>query len=92
MSRGSDKSDVMRGDPPSLRQRAPPLASLLASLPTSRLLTSPVPPLAPRLPPSQCAPNVVTFNTLVDVFGKLGQWEKAVGVVDVMKKEVRCGS
>lgn len=35
-----------------------------------------------------CVPNVVTFNTLVDVYGKLGQWEKAVQVIDVMKHEV----
>ena len=41
---------------------------------------------------AQCPPNVVTFNTLVDVYGKLGQWEKAVGVVDAMKKEVGEGT
>lgn len=33
-------------------------------------------------------PNVVTYNTLVDVYGKTGQWEKAVQVLDDMRKEV----
>ena len=34
-------------------------------------------------------PNVVTYNTLVDVYGKTGHWEKAVCVLDDMRKEVR---
>lgn len=34
-------------------------------------------------------PNVVTYNTLVDVYGKTGQWEKAVRVLDDMRQEVR---
>lgn len=29
-----------------------------------------------------CEPNVVTYNTLVDLYGKLGRWEQAVGVID----------
>eukprot|EP00879_Flechtneria_rotunda_P033811 GHRR01037608.1.p1 GENE.GHRR01037608.1~~GHRR01037608.1.p1 ORF type:complete len:117 (-),score=24.66 GHRR01037608.1:231-542(-) len=33
-------------------------------------------------------PNVVTYNTLVDVYGKTGQWEKAVRVLDDMREEV----
>lgn len=33
-------------------------------------------------------PNVVTYNTLVDVYGKTGQWEKAVQVLDDMRQEV----
>lgn len=33
-------------------------------------------------------PNVVTYNTLVDVYGKTGQWEKAVQVLDEMREEV----
>lgn len=37
----------------------------------------------------QIRPNVVTYNTLVDVYGKTGQWEKAVGVLDDMRQEVR---
>lgn len=32
-------------------------------------------------------PNVVTYNTLVDVYGKTGQWEKAVQVLDDMRLE-----
>ena len=34
-----------------------------------------------------CAPNVVTFNTLIDVYGKLGQWEAALGVLRGMRAE-----
>ncbi|PNH07870.1 hypothetical protein TSOC_005641 [Tetrabaena socialis] len=34
-----------------------------------------------------CLPNVVTYNTLVDVYGKLGQWERAIHVLDLMKHE-----
>ena len=33
-------------------------------------------------------PNVVTYNTLVDVYGKTGQWERAVRVLDDMLSEV----
>lgn len=33
-------------------------------------------------------PNVVTYNTLVDVYGKTGQWERAVCVLDEMQLEV----
>lgn len=33
-------------------------------------------------------PNVVTYNTLVDVFGKIGQWERAVRVLDDMSQDV----
>lgn len=35
-----------------------------------------------------CAPNVVTFNTLIDVYGKMGQWENANSVPSIMKAEV----
>lgn len=38
------------------------------------------------------SPNVVTYNTLVDVYGKRGAWEQAVGVLDDMAAEVGgCG-
>jgi pentatricopeptide repeat protein len=33
-------------------------------------------------------PNVVTYNTLVDVYGKIGQWERAVRVLDDMTQDV----
>ena len=38
--------------------------------------------------------NVVTYNTLVDLYGKLGKWREAVGVIDQvwasgLKPEVR---
>lgn len=36
-------------------------------------------------------PNVVTYNTLVDVYGKIGQWERAVGVLDDMGQDVSRG-
>jgi len=36
-------------------------------------------------------PNVVTYNTLVDVFGKIGQWERAVRVLDDMNQDVSPG-
>jgi len=35
-----------------------------------------------------CAANVVTFNTLIDVYGKMGQWEQANRVPGTMKTEV----
>jgi pentatricopeptide repeat domain-containing protein 1 len=35
-----------------------------------------------------CTPNVVTYNTLIDVYGKLGQPDKAVGVLSLMKQQV----
>ena len=36
-----------------------------------------------------CLPNVVTYNTLIDVYGKMGQWEQAIKVLTLMKGEVR---
>lgn len=36
-----------------------------------------------------CTPNVVTYNTLIDVYGKLGQWDRAIGVIRTMRSEVR---
>lgn len=36
-----------------------------------------------------CTPNVVTYNTLVDVYGKMGNWERAIGVLDHMKGQAR---
>ena len=39
-------------------------------------------------PPSHLSCQV-TFNTLIDVHGKMGNWEEAVGVLNVMKQEVR---
>ena len=36
-----------------------------------------------------CAANVVTFNTLIDVYGKMGQWEQANRVPSTMKHEVK---
>ena len=41
-----------------------------------------------------CAPNVVTYNTLIDVYGKLSQWDKGLHVLDIMKRQVgrSCGA
>jgi pentatricopeptide repeat protein len=33
-------------------------------------------------------PNLVTYNTLIDVYGKTGQWEEAVRVLDTLEEEV----
>jgi len=30
-----------------------------------------------------CKPNLVTYNTLIDVYGKTGAWEDAVAALDV---------
>jgi len=35
-----------------------------------------------------CQPNVVTYNTLIDVCGKMGRWEDAVQVLDDMTDKV----
>jgi len=31
---------------------------------------------------------VVTYNTLIDVYGKMQQWEQAVKILTLMKNEV----
>jgi pentatricopeptide repeat domain-containing protein 1 len=38
-----------------------------------------------------CTPNLVTFNTLIDVYGKTGQWEEAVKVLDALQSQVGWG-
>jgi len=35
-----------------------------------------------------CTPNLVTYNTLIDVYGKTGQWEEAVKVLDALEHQV----
>ena len=35
-----------------------------------------------------CRPNIVTYNTLIDVYGKMGEWQAAVKVLDEMTTEV----
>jgi len=35
-----------------------------------------------------CQPNVVTYNTLIDVYGKMGCWQEAVQVLDDMTEKV----
>lgn len=35
-----------------------------------------------------CQPTVVTYNTLIDVYGKMGHWEDAVKVLSDMVNEV----
>eukprot|EP00891_Asterochloris_glomerata_P006084 jgi/Astpho2/6084/Aster-04031 len=34
-----------------------------------------------------CMPNIVTYNTLIDVYGKLGQWQEALGVLETLRME-----
>lgn len=34
------------------------------------------------------SPNLVTYNTLIDVYGKTGQWVEAVRVLDTLKQQV----
>lgn len=36
-----------------------------------------------------CRPTVVTYNTLIDVYGKMGRWEDAVKVLSDMVNEVK---
>jgi pentatricopeptide repeat protein len=36
-----------------------------------------------------CAPNLVTYNTLIDLYVKTGQWREAVAVLDKLEAEVR---
>ncbi len=36
-------------------------------------------------------PNLVTYNALIDVYGKLGRWQDAAGVLDIMRAAVRRG-
>ena len=34
-----------------------------------------------------CTPNLVTYNTLIDVYGKTGAWEEAVAVLDALEAQ-----
>jgi len=34
-----------------------------------------------------CTPNLVTYNTLIDVHGKTGAWEDAIAVLDAVEKQ-----
>lgn len=38
-----------------------------------------------------CQPNVVTYNTLIDVYGKTGLWSEAVKVLERMRQAVSGG-
>ena len=58
-----------------------------------------LPPLSPAQQPffhlaqvEGCRANVVTFNTQIDVYGKLGRWQDAVGVLEMLNIQVcpRC--
>jgi pentatricopeptide repeat protein len=33
-------------------------------------------------------PNLVTYNTLLEVYAKRGMWGKAVGVLDTLEQQV----
>jgi pentatricopeptide repeat protein len=34
-------------------------------------------------------PNLVTYNTLLEVYAKRGMWREAVGVLDTLEQQVR---
>lgn len=36
-----------------------------------------------------CTPNLVTFNTLIEVYSKTGAWQDAVSVLDALEAQVR---
>ncbi len=36
-----------------------------------------------------CTPNLVTYNILIDVYGKMGAWQEAVQVLDALEAQVR---
>ncbi len=38
-----------------------------------------------------CMPNLVTFNTLCDIYGKTGRWADALAVLDTLQEQVRFG-
>lgn len=35
-----------------------------------------------------CTPNLVTYNTLIDLYVKTGQWQEAVRVLDTLDEQV----
>lgn len=36
-----------------------------------------------------CVPNLVTYNILIDVYVKKGQWEEAVTILGTLERQVR---
>lgn len=36
-----------------------------------------------------CTPNLVTYNILIDVHGKMGNWQEAGQVLDALESQVR---
>ncbi len=36
-----------------------------------------------------CTPNLVTFNTLIEVYSKTGAWQDAVSVLDALEAQAR---
>jgi pentatricopeptide repeat domain-containing protein 1 len=36
-----------------------------------------------------CTPNLVTYNTLIDLYVKTGQWQEAIKLLDKLEEEVR---
>ncbi len=35
-----------------------------------------------------CTPNLVTYNILIDIHGKMGNWQEAVQVLDALEGQV----
>lgn len=46
----------------------------------------------PQMLAEGCTPNLVTYNTLLEVFAKQAKWEEAVSVLDSLQSQVRAGS
>jgi pentatricopeptide repeat protein len=42
----------------------------------------------PQMLDEGCTPNLVTFNTLIDLYVKTGQWQEAIGVLDTLEEHV----
>ena len=39
-----------------------------------------------------CTPNLVTYNILIDVHGKTGQWHEAIKVLDALESQARAAA
>ncbi len=71
-----------------MQRRKTPCRSATSAAPCS--IACPVAPL-PLPAPCHYPTQVVTYNTLIDVYGKTGQWAEALKVLARMKEEVRRG-
>jgi pentatricopeptide repeat protein len=78
-----------RGPPtPHLRQHPHPLLLLRPLPPQSGPAPDRPNPPARQMREEGCTPNLVTFNTLIDLYVKTGQWQEAIGVLDTLEQLV----